>query len=79
MKAFPNPAENFNSEERKGMDLRDYFATAALPVAFNMVKEIHAIYHKEYEWNYEDDCENIADVAYCLADGMMKAREIPNE
>jgi hypothetical protein len=39
-----------------------------------MVKEVHAIYHKEYEWDYEDDCENIADVAYCFADAMMKAR-----
>ena len=67
MKAFPN-------HRSEGMDLRDYFATAALPVAFNMVKEIHAIYHKEYEWNYEDDCENIADVAYCFADAMMKSR-----
>jgi hypothetical protein len=68
MKAFPNVTN------QQGMDLRDYFATAALPVAFNMVKEVHAIYHKEYEWDYEDDCENIADIAYCFADAMMKAR-----
>jgi hypothetical protein len=68
MKAFPNVTNE------KGMDLRDYFATAALPVAFNMVKEGHALYYKEYEWSYEDDCEDIADVAYCFADAMMKAR-----
>jgi hypothetical protein len=75
MKAFPNPAENFGIEERKGMDLRDYFAAKALPVAFNMAKELHAIYYKEYEWDYETDCASIADAAYCFADAMMKARE----
>ena len=69
MKAFPNMTN------QQGMDLRDYFATAALPVAFSMVKEVHAIYHKGYEWDYEHDCENIADIAYCFADAMLKARE----
>jgi hypothetical protein len=68
MKAFPNVTN------QQGMDLRDYFATAALPVAFNMVKELHALYHKEYEWSYETDCGDIADVAYYFADAMMKAR-----
>jgi hypothetical protein len=75
MKAFPatHPSEKYQFVD-SGMDLRDYFATAALPVAFNMVKELHAIYYKEYEWDYEDDCESIANVAYCFADAMMKAR-----
>jgi len=69
MKAFPNMTN------QQGMDLRDYFATAALPVAFNMVKELHAFYDGEYAWDYDDDCGGIADVAYLFADAMMKARE----
>jgi hypothetical protein len=73
MKAFPNVTG------QQGMELRDYFAAKSLPVAFRMTKEVHAIYHKEYEWDYEADCEHIADLAYCLADAMMRARESTDE
>ena len=71
MKAFPTPAFSINDEARVtavggegGMDLRDYFAAAALPMA---IKEC-----------CDADSYNINDaatMAYVYADAMMEARE----
>jgi hypothetical protein len=69
MKAFPNVTNE------KGMDLRDYFAAKAMPLAIEWLKDN---YYKELEnkwlWSAED-AEEIAAIAYMMADEMMKARE----
>jgi hypothetical protein len=71
MKAFPNMTN------QQGMELRDYFAAKALPVVFEMI----AFNHKrnlgsDFEWSYDvEEFESMADMAYGIADAMMKARE----
>lgn len=65
MKAFPNTrlmqqAVSFDNDE--GMDLRDYFAGKAITGLLT-----------EANMDYKDDA--IAELAYNLADAMMKARE----
>ncbi len=69
MKAFPNVTNE------KGMDLRDYFAAKAMPLAMQWLKHN---YCKELEntwlWSAED-AEEIAAIAYMMADEMLKARE----
>jgi hypothetical protein len=61
MKAFPNTASYPLRED--GMDLRDYFAAKALTGLLT-----------EASVDYKDDA--IAELAYNLADAMMKAREV---
>lgn len=53
----------FPNHRSEGMDLRDYFAA----------KIMHALlsnWHDEPEW----DANEQADIAYAIADAMMKAR-----
>ena len=71
MKAFPTPAFSINDEARVtavggegGMDLRDYFAAAALPMAIKEMNEAES-------FNLND----AATMAYHYADAMMKARQ----
>ena len=70
MKAFPTPTFSINDEARVtavggegGMDLRDYFAAAALPMAIQEMNEAES-------FNLND----AATMAYHYADAMMKAR-----
>lgn len=74
MKAFPNKntivkyAGKFGpihekEEIQNGMDLRDYFAAKALTGLLT-----------EARVDYKDDA--IAELAYSLADAMLKAREV---
>ena len=71
MKAFPTPTFSINDEARVtavggegGMDLRDYFAAAALPMAIQEMNEAESF-----------DLNDAATMAYHYADAMMKARE----
>ena len=68
MKAFPNVTNE------KGMDLRDYFAAKAMPLAMEWFKHN---YDREigntWLWSAED-AEEIAAIAYMMTDEMMKAR-----
>jgi hypothetical protein len=69
MKAFPTVSG------QTGMDLRDYFAAKAMPLAMEWLKHT---YDKElgldtWLWGAED-AEEIAITAYMMADEMMKAR-----
>jgi len=71
MKAFPTPAFSINDEARVtavggegGMDLRDYFAAAALPMAIKEMNDAES-------YNIND----AATMAYHYADAMIKARE----
>jgi len=49
---------------KKGMTLRDYFAAKAMQAEMSKWKDGH-----------EDGYEGIAELCYCMADAMMKARE----
>lgn len=74
MKAFPS------TTGAVGMELRDYFAAAALPLAMKWVKRVYdkSLMNREWLWDeeeHEDDAQHIAEVAYQIADAMMKERE----
>lgn len=80
MKAFPTTMDNEGyQEDHGGMDLRDYFAAKAMPLAYK-----HWM-HDYYEFGFgdEDDARGltpankilIAETAYEMADAMMKERE----
>lgn len=64
MKAFPQAIEEAYYDH--GMDLRDYFAAKALTGLLT-----------EANMDYKDDA--VAELAYDLADAMMKAREKHDE
>lgn len=71
MKAFPTHSINVSDEARVtaiggegGMDLRDYFAAAALPMAIKEMNDAES-------YNIND----AAIVAYQYADAMMDARQ----
>ena len=72
-KSFPNepafPNEGFNGwgEPFQGMDLRDYFAAAALPMAIQEMNEAES-------FNLND----AAGMAYHYADAMLRARQKEN-
>ena len=65
--AFPNEGFNGWGEPFQGMDLRDYFAAAALPMAIQEMNEAES-------FNIND----AAIVAYQYADAMMQARQKEN-
>ena len=63
-----------------GMELRDYFAAAALPLAMKWQEHNYKVELRDldpnWEWNMdESDAQEIAEIAYHLADAMMKERE----
>lgn len=63
-KAFPTVFMDYIPKpEHQGMDLRDYFAAKALTGLLT-----------EASMDYKDDA--IAELAYSLANAMMKAREL---
>jgi hypothetical protein len=66
MKAFPTLADNGHITTQDGMDLRDYFAAAAMPELMRMVEKEESI-HEKYE--------AVALLAYLQADAMMEARK----
>lgn len=65
MKAFP-ASDMFEREDRKGMDLRDYFAAKAMQGILTTDPD---------DQGHEDSLEAIAIVSYKVADAMMKARD----
>lgn len=73
MKAFPN-------HRSEGMDLRDYFAAKAMPLAMKWVKHNYDTSLRTNDWmwdeeEHENDELEIAITAYKIADAMMEARE----
>jgi len=79
MKAFPC-GEGIKPYEY-GMDLRDYFATKAMPLAFKVWENYHSSEENDDSYktsNFQADKnyqELIANTAYQMADAMMKARK----
>jgi len=65
MKAFPN-------NRSEGMELRDYFAAAALK---GMTANTNDDHDADVE-TYEEYCADVARCCYALADAMMIARNI---
>jgi len=70
MKAFPTHSINVSDEARVtaiggegGMELRDYFAAKALPIAIQEMNEAESY-----------DLNDAATMAYHYADAMMRAR-----
>jgi len=58
------------------MDLRDYFALKAMPLAMQMEKEnTNKQMGDKWYWDGVDDVDVIASLSYAMADAMMKARE----
>jgi len=65
--AFARPhseTDEFIHHAQAGMTLRDYFAAKAMQAEMSKWKDGH-----------EDGYEGIAELCYCMADAMMKARE----
>jgi hypothetical protein len=76
MKAFPLKAVN-KFDDCEGMDLRDYFAAKALPLAMKWIEHNYTReMNGDWSWHSEDEDEReIAEIAYHMADAMMQARE----
>jgi hypothetical protein len=66
MKAFPTAADNGHSENQDGMDLRDYFAAAALQGFLANPNYQNLIAEKGQDWVQES--------VFAWADSMMSAR-----
>jgi hypothetical protein len=69
MKAFPISNETGLNQE--GMDLRDYFAAQALTGA----QIWDAVINGKNSVLAGDSAKTLSEVAYAIADAMMKARE----
>ena len=78
MKAFPRP--NTIHPDDLGMDLRDYFAAKAMPLAYKIWENFHLSDENDATYktsNFQADGnyqELIANTAYQMADAMIKAR-----
>ena len=85
MKAFPYKSLS-GQEWDNGMDLRDYFAAKAMPLAFKVWENYHSSEENDDSYktsNFQADKnyqELIANTAYQMADAMIKARneQYPN-
>lgn len=77
MKVFPILDKSYYNE---GMDLRDYFAAKAMPLAFKVWENYHLSEENDDSYktsNFQADKnyqELIANTAYQMADEMIKAR-----
>jgi hypothetical protein len=86
MKAFPSAEPIYSKDivgvkESAGMDLRDYFAAKAMPLAFKVWENYHSSDENDATYktsNFQADGsyqELIANTAYQMADAMMEARK----
>lgn len=83
MKAFPDRYFTKFGEHvvHEGMDLRDYFAAKAMPLAFKVWENYHSSDENDATYktsNFQADGsyqELIANTAYQMADAMMEARK----
>ncbi len=63
--AFPIPSDGHTHGTEGGMTLRDYFAARAL-----------SGYLSDPTWREDIDMDRTARFAYCMADAMIRAREV---
>lgn len=64
----------FPSEEYYGMDLRDYFAAKAMPVALKTLMHDYTRDDDDWYWQHAIDNKMLAELSYDMADAMMEAR-----
>ena len=69
--AFPSTFHNGWGEPEKGMTLRDYFAAQALTGA----QIWDAVLNGKEATQFAGGIDKLAEVAYAVADAMLKARE----
>jgi hypothetical protein len=69
--AFPSTFHNGWGEPEKGMALRDYFAAQALTGA----QIWDAVLNGKEASQFSGGVDKLAEVAYAVADAMLKARE----
>lgn len=82
MKAFPSNHQipEYMDLKELGMDLRDYFASKSLPLAFKVWENYHNSEENDETYktsNFQLDGnyqELVAETAYEMADAMLKAR-----
>ena len=77
--AFPGTEANGLNRGWPGMDLRDYFAAKAMPVAIEYWTQADAEEEGggKFVWDTfreSDDCLAAAELAYRMADAMLQAR-----
>ena len=84
MKAFPTVnwvQQHGQPPNDEGMDLRDYFAAKAMPLAFKVWENYHSSDENDATYktsNFQADgnyLQLIANTAYQMADAMMEARK----
>jgi hypothetical protein len=85
MKAFPQNEATMHIdlplETQQGMDLRDYFAAKAMPMAFKFAKDsiendggIFEIGDPERDGDMSSGIAVVAEYCYIFADAMLEAR-----
>tara|TARA_R110000868_G_scaffold321748_3_gene582738 strand:- start:734 stop:1000 length:267 start_codon:yes stop_codon:yes gene_type:complete len=78
--AFPRAGNEYSdmtwveAPAQDGMSLRDYIATHSIQTAMAMVKSDFEKDGQDFHWN-RNEREIVAEVAYDLAELMLKARE----
>ena len=70
-RAFPSTFHNGWGEPEKGMTMRDYFAAQALTGA----QIWDAVLNGKEATQFAGSVDTLAEVAYAVADAMLKARE----
>jgi len=83
MKAFPRNIDNKGyQDDYSGMDLRDYFASKAMPMAFKFAKDsiendggIFEIGDPERDGDMSSGIAVVAEYCYIFADAMLEARK----
>jgi len=70
-KAFPNP----HLTNETGMSMRDYFAAKSLPCALETLMHDYSRDDPDWSWRSSIDNDMLAELAYEMADAMLKARK----
>ena len=66
-------------DKQKNMDLRDYFAAQAMPLALKILRADYIRDDPNYCWDYSCDADLLAKFSYDLADAMLIARDEESE
>ena len=74
--AYPCTIEHLQEPVTAGMTLRDIFAAKALPSALTILMHDYTRDMEGWSWSYSTDNALLADLAYEMADAMLKAREV---
>jgi hypothetical protein len=67
------------TDKQNHMDLRDYFAAQAMPLARKILRADYIRDDPDYCWSYSTDADLLARFSYDLADAMLIARDEESE